>query len=161
MKRLLIACVLVLAGCARKELPLSSGGHVSGPALSAMLGGAVMGDDTYAVVSREALPRMYEEFRGELFSKGVTKWDERFDCNHFASYYVALAQTKYYLANFHSGAAPQSLALGVYWLKDGNGAHALVVALTDAGIVFIEPQTGKEVALTGKQKAGAFMKFFG
>lgn len=152
---------LCLAGCARKDIPLSSGGRVSGQVLAATFGGAIVGDDSYAVVSRAALPAMYEMFRADLFAKGVTRWDERFDCNHFASYYVSLAQVRYFLGGFHTFAAPQSLALGVYWYKDGAFAHALVVALTDDGIVYIEPQTGKEVVLTAKQQAGAFLKFFG
>lgn len=161
MKPWLAIVLFCLAGCARKDVSLATSERVSGVALSAAFGGAVVGDDSYAVVSRSALPAFYEAFRAELFSKGVTKWDERYDCNHFASYYVSLAQVRYYLGGFHTFNAPQSLALGVYWYRDGSIAHALVAALTDAGIVFIEPQTGKEVVLTKRQQAGAFLKYFG
>lgn len=123
---------------------------------------AFVGDSAFAQVNSAWLPTFYESFRAELFRQSVTRWDGRFDCNHFAGYYVALAQTRYYLASFHSSTPAQTLALGVYWYRrGGNGeGHAIVVALTERGTVFIEPQTGAEVRLTQAERDSAWLKVF-
>ena len=88
------------------------------------------------------------------------RWDARFDCSHFASYYVALAQTKFYLAQFQSRTAAQSLAVGTIWYQSPRGPHAIVVALTERGAVYIEPQTGAELTLTPAERASAWLKVF-
>lgn len=149
--------LLVIAGCAKKEAsPIASGQVVANPAV--VLPGYV-GDGPYAVVKSDALAAYYDDFREQLFKEGVTKWDERFDCNHFASYYVAKAQTQYYLANFHSSTPAQTLALAEVWYRPGGGVkgHAVVAALTDQGLTFIEPQTGGRFQLTPTERASVFL----
>ena len=156
---------LFLPGCGKKEAsPLASGQVIQSPA--AELPGFV-GDGPYAVVKADALRSYYDDFRQELFSKGVTKWDERFDCNHFAGYYVAKAQTQYYLANFHSSTPAQTLALGEVWYKPGwagGKGHAVVAAIVNSTpptgpprLVFIEPQTGETFAMTAAERASVFL----
>jgi hypothetical protein len=140
--------LLAFAGCTKKEAsPLASGHLVQNP--SSVLTGFV-GDGPYAVVKADALPSYYADFRAELFKAGITKWDARFDCNHFAAYYIAKAQMQYYLSNFHSSTAAQTLALAEFWYRPGGGAqgHAIVAAITDQGLLFIEPQTGQRLVLT-------------
>jgi len=39
-------------------------------------------------------------------------------------------------------------------------AHAIVVALTDVGLVYIEPQTGEVLTLTPQEKASCFRVSF-
>jgi hypothetical protein len=118
------------------------------------------GDTAYAQVDSRWLGGFYDRFRSEIFRLGVTKWDPRFDCNHFASFYVALAQTEFYLQNFHSATKAQTLALGVVWYQSPGGAHAIVSALTERGRVFIEPQTGAEVFLTPEQLGSIRLSLF-
>ncbi len=151
------AALLHLAGCGKKEAsPLSSGQVVANPAVA--LPGFV-GDGPYAVVKADALPAYYDEFRAQLFKEGVTKWDARFDCNHFAAYYIAKAQTGYYLANFHSSTPAQTLALAEVWYRPGGGSkgHAIVAAQTDRGLLFIEPQTGGNLTLSAVERASVFL----
>ena len=107
------------------------------------------GDAGYAEAAFDELESFGEYFRAELFRQGVTKWDPRFDCNHFASFYVALAQLRFYAANFQSWTSAQTLALGELWYRRDNGAgcHAVVIALTDSGVRFIDTQTQKFIAL--------------
>lgn len=154
-----LACgLLAFAGCSKKEQPGGSGGALatakvlSSDDVSRDVPWATFGDRSYAQVNSAALPALYADFRAEIFRKGVTKWDDRFDCNHFASYYVALAQTKFYLDNFHASTPAQSLAVGTYWYQSPAGPHAIIVAITERGPVFIEPQTGDEVKFATRPK---------
>lgn len=158
---LVVACVvavLLANGCAKQERPLATAKVLNRWEVGAIMPSATLGDSSYAQVDSAALPALYEEFRAEIFRKGVTKWDDRFDCNHFAAYFAALAQTKFYLANFHSRTPAQSLAVGTYWYQSAAGPHAIVVALTERGPVFIEPQTGGE--LTFPVRPQTFLNVF-
>ena len=161
---LLVAiAVLAWSGCAKKQVRLDLGPAVSAVSLQNAVGGyTITGDSSYAVVSSSALRAFYDDFRSEIFRNGVTKWEPRFDCNHFAAYYVALAQTRYYLANFHSGTAPQSLAVGVFWYRPnvGPNGHAIVMALTERGVIYLEPQDGRELQLTAAEKQTAYLRLF-
>jgi len=122
---------------------------------------AVLGDAAYAEVNSNWLPRFYEQFREELYGNGILKWDARFTCRHFASYYAALAQARYYRESFHEFQPANSLAIGTFWYTRGDGeGHAIVVALTERGRLFIEPQSGKEVQLTPGEVGGAFLQTF-
>ena len=142
---IILAAVILAFGCSKQERPLATAKVLTRWEVGALMPSSTLGDTAYAQVDSAALPALYDEFRAEIFRKGVTKWDERFDCNHFASYYAALAQTKFYLANFHSRTTAQSLAVGTYWYQSPRGPHAIIVALTERGAVFIEPQTGDEI----------------
>jgi hypothetical protein len=113
-------------------------------ALAASGGFGHVGSTHVAQVRAAALPGLYSHFRDELFRLGIVRWNERFDCNQFAALYIALANARFYAANFHAETPAQSLALAEYWYRpggSGNG-HAIVLALTDRGPLFIEPQTG-------------------
>lgn len=157
---LLLGLVLfILGGCQKSaEVPQSTAIVYDASAVQGMVPGVICGDAAYAQVNSAWLKRYYEQFRAEIFRQGVTKWDGRFDCNHFAGYYVALAQTKFYLANFHSWTKAQSLAVGSYWYVSARGPHAVIFALTERGIIFIEPQNGKEITLSRVEHQTAFLR---
>lgn len=160
---LLAVSLLALVSCAKREKsPMATGQVVTNYQLVSETGPAITADTAYAVVRHDSLPDIYASFRKEIFDKGVTKWDERFDCNHFASYYVALAQTRYYLDNWGSGSSAQTLAMGVlFYRKGGNGGgHAIVEAKTDKGVVDIEPQTGQVFVLTEAERQSVFLRLF-
>lgn len=154
----IIACTL--NGCSRQadKSALSAGTVAQTSQVLAQLPGYA-GDGPYAVVKADALPTYYDSFRKRLFDDGVVKWDERFDCNHFASYYVALAQTQFYLANWGASTPAQTLALAEVWYRPGGGAkgHAIVAAYTDKGLLYIEPQTGRTIALSTAERASTFL----
>ena len=156
----LLALVIVIAASCSKGPKVSQSTDVvyDTAMVQGMIPGAICGDSAYAQVNSASLKWFYEIYREELFRQNVTKFDSRFDCNHFASYYVALAQTKFYAANFHSWTKAQSLGVGIYWYFAPRGPHAVVFALTERGIVFIEPQTGKEIALSRVEHQTAFLR---
>lgn len=150
--------LLLSPSCSKQDAsPLSTGDVVQRHELAGYLPG-LMGDGPYAKVKLSALSTHYTKFRKDLFDKGVIQWDKRFDCNHFATYYVATAQIDYYLANFHSNTPAQTLALAEVWYHPGGGpGHAIVAACTDAGLVFIEPQTGNLVQLTKDERMSIWL----
>ena len=164
MKRaiLFILAFAFLASCSKRDAVPQATTRVLTPAdmwKAAPL--CNLGDSAYAEVNSVWLRGYYDEFRAEIFRQGVTTWDARFDCNHFASYYAALAQTKFYLANFQSRTKAQSLAVGTLWYtRAAGGGHAIVIAVTERGTLYIEPQTGQEVALTQAELNSATLKVF-
>lgn len=123
---------------------------------------AILAEDCYAEVNASWLPQYYREFRSELFRLGITRWDERFDCNRFADLFTSLAQAHFFRATFHSHTPAKALALGPYWYirADGSGAHAIIQAMTQHGPVYFDPQTGEAVELAAGEKFAAYLQFF-
>lgn len=88
------------------------------------------------------------------------RWDERFDCNHFAGLIAGTAQAMYTVAAFQSATAAQTLALVEIWYclvgLPPSGGHASVGAVTEIGVVFIDPQNGKRIVLTLAEKKSVY-----
>lgn len=128
------------------------------------IGGSFLPDSSYAVVNSRWLPGFYSRFRQDLFDKGVTGWDERFDCNKFAAAYCALAQSEYYRDRWRTKEAGSALAVGEVWYVPdrprGFSAHAVALVITEQGAVFIEPQTGKELRLSRTELSSIFFRRF-
>ena len=144
-----------------KPKPKCSTGRFIAPEELRALGATVTGDTGYAQVNAAWLKSYYDKFRASLFREGVVKWDARFDCNHFASFYVALAQVKFFTENFHGGTKAQTLAIGECWfMQSPLAAHAVVMAITDAGVVYIEPQTGLQLGLSTTQISSRYLVKF-
>lgn len=71
--------------------------------LSARLGFPLIVKDTiYAEVSSTWLASYYDDFRKTLFREGVVRWEETFDCDDFASFYVSLAAVRFFNATWSS-----------------------------------------------------------
>lgn len=155
---LVFALVLLLSGCTRTEKEMTTGQVLSRTEVAQVLPGFA-GDSFYAQVQSDSLPILYANFRRVLSDQGLVKWDERFDCNHFASLYISLAHSKYAVAAWHSYSKAQALALAEVWYiqERSGGGHAIVAAQTERGLIFIEPQTGKEVILTPAERQSIFL----
>jgi hypothetical protein len=119
---------------------------------------AQMGDAAYSEVNSVWLKKFYQDYRSELSRMGIVKWDPRFNCRHFAAYYAELAQSRFYSENFQSDSNAMALAVGPIWYQadNGKGGHAIVMALTEKGRIFIEPQTGEEVHLSANEQKSIF-----
>ncbi len=119
-------------------------------------------DSKYATVNITWLTtEYYQEFRKELSRVGIINWSEQFDCDHFARYYTSYLETKYFSENFMNKSGPQSVAVGVvFYLVNGdeNRGHAINCAIDDNDeIIIIEPQNGKIVILSDKEKESVFL----
>lgn len=146
------------AGTCRAEVP-TTGRVLTRAEVRAKDPKAVLGDRAYAEVNSKWLSAFYDDFRAGLCSNGILKWDARFTCRHFAAYYAALAQTRFYRGSYRGTEKANALALGTVWYtrSDGSG-HALIVAFTERGRIFVEPQTGKEVMLASAEQHRAFLE---
>lgn len=169
---LAIGAALYVGGCAKKDAaPISTGSVLPSSLVEvqfqAYFPGQRVGawaftpDTAYAVVSSAWLSGYYERFRADLFAKDVVGWEGRFDCNKFAAAYAAGAQLEFYRDTWGTRAPGQALAVGEVWYEAaGRGPHAIVAAITERGVVFIEPQSGKEVRLTPGELASITFKRF-
>lgn len=122
------------------------------------------GDNTYAIVNYDWLFEFYKVWRSEIFAQDVVQWDDKFDCNKFASSYISRAQIEYFKETWGKD-KPQALALAEIWYVDKEinskqYRHAIVAALTNKGLIFLEPQTGERLMLTEKQQASIYLKKF-
>lgn len=82
-------------------------------------------------------------FRGRLWDENLQAWRVGWECRDFARAYACAAQE----CNALASAAPgDALVVGEFWFRPhGNPVgsdHAICPAITDQGLVFIEPQTG-------------------
>lgn len=116
----------------------------------------VVGDQSYEPTNRVWLKKHYARFRQELFSKGMTEADPKFDCSKFTQYYCALAQVTYYTDTWSKGPKAQALAVGELWYKRSGSPHAVIVAILEEGAILIEPQTGLEVRLSEAERASVY-----
>jgi len=126
------------------------------------LGGrVVIGDEAYAEVNSTWLKEWHGDFRAQIFRLGVVRWNKRYDCNRFAEIYTGLAQIAYFRVAFHRQTPAKALAIGPYWYVTRQGrSHAIVQAITERGRIFIDPQSGHEVELTGSEQRSAFLQVF-
>lgn len=174
---LAIGAAFYVGGCAKKDAaPISTGSVLPSsmvePQFMAYFPGQKVGawaftpDTAYAVVSSAWLPGYYQRFRADLHAKDVVGWEGRFDCNKFAAAFCAGAQLEFYRDNFHARTPAQALAVGEVWYqperpgRGGAAGHAIVAAITERGVLFIEPQSGEEVRLTPGELASITFKRF-
>ncbi len=122
---------------------------------------SVLADVAYKTVDVNWMKsQFYDYFRSDLFSKGIVKWDKKFDCDKFAKYFAALIQVKYFVDNFQSWNPGESLAVGeIYYKVGGNDkkGHAINCVYLKNGFMFFEPQTGQFVDLSDVEKKSVFL----
>lgn len=117
-----------------------------------------LGDASYAEVNSAWLPAWYRLYRARLYRLGIVHGSKRFDCNRFSDIYVSLAHAHFSVSMHHSDIPAEAIAIGTVWYKvdNRNERHALVLALTERGRLFIDPQCGREVVLSETEIASIF-----
>lgn len=164
---LLLSVVLLFTpSCGKRDLPPQPlpESRLTLAELMLRTGPAITGDAAFQLITKAELDSVYSEFRDELFRKDLVRWDTRFDCNQFASYYVSLAKIRHYARNWSSRDRAQSVAVGFVWYHpDGNPPgqnHAIVCAVTPEGVVYLEPQTGRYLNLSPAEVQSILLRFF-
>ena len=107
----------------------------------------------------------YIGWRKEL---GLDRWTRKSDCDNFARTYSSAAQDCHALTITRQAAATgdpvtlEGLAVGEihYFARDLGGWHAIVAAVTDQGLVFIEPQNNRRLMLTPDDLATCTFAYF-
>lgn len=97
-------------------------------------------------------------FWSDRTNKGLLKWDRRNDCDNFARAYAQSCEDCHAIT---AGNTDEGLAVGqFYYHQDIGGVHAIVAAITEKGLTFIEPQTGAVLKLTDKEISTCFLALF-
>lgn len=121
---------------------------------------------TYEVADYDYLVKTYHDiFWARLFSEDITKWDARANCAIFTEEYVGGLQRAYYRDHFQSSTPAWRLAVGEFWYlpnpADPSMAHSVVIAITNKGVVYLEPQSRvapQILKLTDAQIASRFLR---
>jgi hypothetical protein len=146
----LFACLI--ASCGKKAEKITTGVSLLPIAVLSIQPG-ITGSESYAEVQSSALPGFESDLQAELSHLGVVGWQTRADCKEFARLYIAVAQARYANAAFYSFELPPELALAEVWyVKDNGKDHAIVAAITEKGLTFVEPQTGDVIALSDAER---------
>lgn len=115
---------------------------------------SILSDETYACPTLQWLTGdFWTWFKSKRWELGLTTWKRNNDCDNFARAYAQYAADCHALTTD----AAEGLAVGEFYYTRADGAkHAIIVALTDVGVVYIEPQLGTQLMLTPQEIASCF-----
>lgn len=124
-----------------------------------LLAPAYLSDATYAKPTLRWLSSTFWDwFWEQRTGLGLRVWSRRNDCDNFARAYCQAAADAHALS---SGNNDEGLAVGEFWYqRERGGPHAIVIAYTDAGRVFIEPQNGRRLELSEPELKSCFFVRF-
>ena len=120
-----------------------------------------LGAASYAVPTLDWLQaKCWPAFRSRLWSENLDKWIVRWECRDFARAFACFAlecwATSALLPSLDDG-----LSVGEIWFRlTPTTGHAICPAITDQGLVFIEPQTGQLCTLTPEQLSSRYFLRF-
>lgn len=119
-----------------------------------------MGAASYAVPTLAWLQGpLWEFFRGRYWAENLDKWATRWECRDFASAY-RVAAIECWASSLGVQSSDDGLAVGEIWFKPDSmkptQAHAICPAITDQGLVFIEPQNNTVWPMSPEQFASRF-----
>lgn len=110
-------------------------------------------DETYARPQKDWLINTF----GHWFFSRWGRYERKNDCDNFARAYCVYAQESHAETDSDS----EACAVGEFcYIREDGVAHAIVLAFTDKGPIFIEPQTTREIILTPKEVLSCFRVSF-
>lgn len=121
----------------------------------------ILSDSTYAKPTSAWLrDKFWPWFKGARENLGLMTWTRKNDCDGFSRAYAQAASDCHALT---AGEESEGLAVGEFFYVGTThvqGPHAIVVAFTDEGKLYLEPQTGQRIALTPTEEISAFFVHF-
>lgn len=130
-----------------------------------VLGQPKFGGNNYAVPTLEWLRGpFWEFFKARYWSTNSDKWKFRWECRDFARAYACAAQECWGNMNLELAPDSDALAVGEIWFVpealDASKGHAICPAITDVGLVFIDPQNNSLWQITEAQLASRYFLRF-
>ena len=112
-------------------------------------------DGTYARPTTSYLTgKFYEFYTAWLSDHNFSQWRATWDCDNFASTYYVFAQ----MCHAKAARKEEGISVGeLFYRQDTGGGHAINLAITEKGVVIIEPQNGQEMTLSKKEKESCWM----
>jgi hypothetical protein len=108
-------------------------------------------DSAYVYPTKDWCKKFFVALRGQLFGQVGGYQVNSFDCDDYALTAMSMAR----LVHAQNKKVNASLAVGYfeYFSEDPsvNGHHAINIAFTESGVVFLEPQTGDILKLTNNE----------
>lgn len=130
-----------------------------------VLGNPHFGGMNYAVPTLAWLQGpFWDFFKGRYWATNSDRWKFRWECRDFARAYACAAQECWANTNPQLESGSDALSVGEIWftpdaLKPLDG-HAICPAITDQGLVFIEPQNNTLWLATSEQVASRYFLRF-
>lgn len=120
----------------------------------------IISDVDYALPKASWLTgKFYDFYKGWRLGHNLNEWTMTNDCDNFASLYYAFAQ----ICHAKGNRSEQGIAVGeMFYFVGGDETqgHAINIAITDKGVIAIEPQNGTIQQLSSKEKASSwFVRF--
>lgn len=111
-------------------------------------------DGKYALPQKKWLADFAPKWRA---LKNTKKWCDKYDCDDFSMAFKLACQE----AHWESGQTDcDGLAVGIlHYCPDTGGGHAINWAITDEGVVYIEPQTGEFICLSESELRTRFFVY--
>ncbi len=117
----------------------------------------IISDSTYAKPTTGWLrDKFWPWFQKQRFDLGLHRWTRKSDCDDWAAGYCYSAKICHALS---VGDDAEGLAVGEFFYigtSHVQGPHAIVVAFTESGKRYLEPQTGQLLALTPSEESSCF-----
>jgi hypothetical protein len=113
-------------------------------------------DGSYARPTTSYLTgQFYEFYQGWLKEHQLSEWRAKWDCDNFASTYYVFSQ----MCHVKSGRKEEGIAIGelFYYNESMKSGHAINMAVTEKGLMTIEPQNGQETKLSSSEKLSCWM----
>jgi hypothetical protein len=120
----------------------------------------IISDVDYAMPKASWLTGTFYDFYQEWrFDHNLNEWSNKNDCDNAACLFYTFAQ----ICHAKSDRAEQGISVGelFYFIGgDKTRGHAINIAITDKGAIYIEPQSGKTLSLTKTEKESSwFVRF--
>lgn len=120
----------------------------------------IISDVDYALPKASWLTgTFYDFYKNWRWEHNLNEWTMKNDCDNAASLFYCFSQ----ICHAKSNRPEQGIAVGelFYFIGgDKNRGHAINIAMTDKGLIAIEPQNGRIQELTKAEKESAwFVRF--
>lgn len=121
----------------------------------------IISDETYAKPTTAWLrDSFWPWFKGARENIGLMAWTRKNDCDGFARSFAQYASDCHALT---AGEDAEGLAVGEFFYigtTHVKGPHAIIVAFTEEGKIYLEPQTGMRLAITPTEELSCFFVRF-
>jgi hypothetical protein len=115
-------------------------------------------DVSYAMPTKDwLLTKFYPWFKAQRWGGNWSTWQRKNDCDNFARAFCVFAQDAHAAS---AGSDAEGLAVGEFCFHSTSGPHAIVCAIVETGIIYIEPQNGTELKLTKQEEQSCFRASF-
>ena len=118
------------------------------------MGNVFVADGKYALPCKQWIQDFAHKWRKIANTK---TWADKYDCDDFAMAFKLAVQEAHWQSDQTTN---DGLAVGiVHYHSDRGGGHAINWAVTEDGLIYIEPQTGEIICLSEQELRSRFFVY--